>query len=250
MQKADRNYEKNFYMDLKAKFSRMIDDKAISGEAIKVISARTLTVKEAIGEPERNDYPLMRGKEFMVEANFRGARGQAFTDMPGSYEGSLGDVLSSDLTDNFQRAIFVASLNAVMRHHQIIEETVHCRDQEPWLCAKRLVAYIREKYNHPKIALIGYQPAMADSLVEFYPLRIVDMDVDNIGQERAGVIVDAPAVTREVIDWCDVILSTGSTAVNGTMGEFLNTKPVVFYGVTVAGIAALCGFNRYCPFGH
>jgi len=250
MNRNNRNCTKNFYTDLKAKFGQMIHDQGIAGEAISIISARTLTAKETIGEPERTDYPLMRGKEFMVEANFRGARGQAFTDMPGNYEGSLGDVLSFDLTDNFQRAIFVAGLNAVMRHHQIIEETVHCRDQEPWLCAKRLVAYIREKYNHPKIALIGYQPAMADSLVEFYPLRIIDMDVDNIGQERAGVIVDAPAVTCEVIDWCDVILSTGSTAVNGTLGDFLTAKPIVFYGVTVAGIAALCGLNRYCPFGH
>lgn len=240
----------DFYNDLKMKFGEIIDERAISGEAIKIISARTLTVKEAIGEPERNDYPLMRGKEFMVEASFRGARGQAFTDMPGNYEGSLGEVLSSDLADNFQRAVFVASLNAVMRYGDLISETVHCRDAEPGLCAQQLVAYVKGFYQNPKIALIGYQPAMADSLSKAFPLRIVDMDEDNIGKERAGVIVDTPAATPEVISWCDVILSTGSTVVNGTMGGFLNEKPVIFYGVTVAGIAALCGFKRYCPFGH
>lgn len=240
----------DFYQDLKARFAQLIDERAISDAPISVLSARTLTVKEAIGEPERNDYPLMRGKEFMMEADFQGARGQAFTDMPGNYEGSVKDVLSLDLADNFQRAIFVATLNAVLRHENYVEGTVHCRDTEPGLCAKQLVTYIKERYQHPKIALIGYQPAMAASLAQVFPLRIVDLDEDNIGQERAGIIVDGPSATPEVMEWCDVILSTGSTAANGTIGNFLNEKPVIFFGVTVAGIAALCGMERYCPYGH
>jgi hypothetical protein len=240
----------DFYQDLKARFAQLIDERAISDAPISVLSARTLTVKEAIGEPERNDYPLMRGKEFMMEADFQGTRGQAFTDMPGNYEGSVKDVLSLDLADNFQRAIFVATLNAVLRHENYVEGTVHCRDTEPGLCAEQLVTYIKERYQHPKIALIGYQPAMAASLAQAFPLRIVDLDEDNIGKERAGVIVDDPAATPEVMEWCDVIFSTGSTAANGTIGNFLNEKPVIFFGVTVAGVAALCGLERYCPYGH
>ncbi|NLN60374.1 MAG: hypothetical protein GX147_06670 [Deltaproteobacteria bacterium] len=239
-----------FYQDLKDRFAKLIDEKAISDETISVLSARTLTVKEAIGEPERDDYPLMRGKEFMMEADFQGAKGQAFTDMPGNFRGSLRDVLSLDLADNFQRAIFIATLNAVMRHEKRVEGTIHCRDQEPGLCAKQLTAYIQERYENPKIALIGYQPAMAASLVQSFPLRIVDLDEDNIGHRRAGVIVDAPSATQEVIAWCDVILATGSTATNDTIVHFLNRKPVIFFGVTVAGVAALCGLDRYCPFGH
>jgi hypothetical protein len=240
----------DFYRNLKRKLEQIIDERAIANEPITVFSARTLTVKEAIGDPDRNDYPLMRGKEFMMEADFQGARGQAFTDMPGNYEGSVRDVLSLDLADNFQRAIFVATLNAVMRHEKLVEGTVHCRDAEPGLCAKQLVAYIHERYQDSKIALIGYQPAMAASLSQVFSLRIVDLDEDNIGKERAGVIVEAPEATPEVISWCDLILSTGSTAANGTIGNFLDEKPVIFFGVTVAGIAALCGLDRYCPFGH
>jgi len=240
----------DFYQSLKEKLERIIIDRSIADERINVLSARTLTAKEAIGEPERNDFPLMRGKEFMMEADFQGAKGQAFTDMPGNYEGSVRDVLSLDPTDNFQRAIFVATLNAVMRHENLIADTVHCRDKEPGLCAEKLVTYMKDSFGDPRIALIGYQPAMAASLSRTFALKIVDLDEDNIGKERAGVIVDGPATTPDVIDWCDVILSTGSTAVNGTMGKFLNGKPVVFFGVTVAGIAALCGFERYCPYGH
>jgi len=240
----------DFYQDLKARFARIINERAISDETISILSARTLTVKEAIGEPERNDFPLMRGKEFMMEADFQGAKGQAFTDMPGNYEGSLRDILSLDLKDNFQRAIFIATLNAVLRHERLVAETIHCRDKEPGLCAKQLVGYIQERYQNPKIALIGYQPAMAASLSQVFPLRIVDLDEDNIGQERAGVIVDGPEATAEVIAWCDVILSTGSTAANGTINSFLDGKPVIFFGVTVAGVSALCGLERYCPYGH
>ena len=240
----------DFYQNLKNKLEQIIIDGSIADERITVLSARTLTTKEAIGEPERDDFPLMRGKEFMIEADFQGAKGQAFTDMPGNYEGSVRDVLSLDPTDNFQRAIFVATLNAVMRHENLIEQTIHCRDKEPGLCAEKLVTYMKDRYGDPRIALIGYQPAMAASLSRAFALRIVDLDEDNIGKERAGVIVDGPEATPEVIDWCDVILSTGSTAVNGSLGKFLNGKPVVFFGVTVAGIAALCGFERYCPYGH
>ena len=240
----------DFYQELKARFAQLIEERAISNAPISILSARTLTVKEAIGEPERNDYPLMRGKEFMMEADFQGAKGQAFTDMPGNYEGSVRDVLSLDPTDNYQRAIFVATLNAVLRHENLIEQTIHCRDKEPGLCAEKLVTYMKDHYGAPRIALIGYQPAMAASLSRAFALRIVDLDEDNIGKERAGVIVDGPAATQEVIEWSDVILSTGSTASNGTIGHFLNGKPVIFFGVTVAGVAALCGLNRYCPFGH
>ena len=44
------------------------------------ITAKILTPDEAIGETERKDYPLLQGKEYLMQADFKGALGQAFTD--------------------------------------------------------------------------------------------------------------------------------------------------------------------------
>ncbi len=39
-----------------------------------------LNPKEAIGTPDRNDYPILKGKELIIEATFKDAKGQSFTD--------------------------------------------------------------------------------------------------------------------------------------------------------------------------
>ena len=80
----------DIYSNLRKEFCRLIDGLVLmDDEQITVVSARTLSAKEAIGNPDRDDFPLLKGKEFMVEASFRGAKGQAFTDMPGNYKGYL-----------------------------------------------------------------------------------------------------------------------------------------------------------------
>ncbi|NLT35482.1 MAG: hypothetical protein GXX83_06255 [Gaiellales bacterium] len=41
------------------------------------------------GTPERSGAPILKSKESMMEARFRGSRGQAFTLMPGDFRGTL-----------------------------------------------------------------------------------------------------------------------------------------------------------------
>ena len=79
------------------------------------VQARTLTVHEALGDPEGDDFPLQKGKEQLMEAEFRGAKGQAFTDRYGDFSGTLADVAAMPLENNFRRAVFVASVNATVR---------------------------------------------------------------------------------------------------------------------------------------
>jgi len=186
----------------------------------------------------------------MVEAVFRDAKGQAFTDMPGNFQGSLQDLLDLDLQNNFERSVFIAGFNAVMRHFGRVSNTVHCRDGEPKACAEQLPAFVTEHFGRPKIAFIGYQPAMIEKLSQSFPLRVIDLDKDNIGAHRFGLVIEGPEKTENALSWGDIILATGSTCVNGTIVSFLNKKPVVFYGVTVAGPAALHGYRRFCPCGR
>jgi len=240
-----------FINDVRKKFIKIINDNFLDeDEKIQIITARQLTPEEAIGNPDRNDFPLLKGKEFMIQASFKEAYGQAFTDMPGYFNGTLKEVLNLKLINNYERAIFIATLNAVMRYLKFADKTIHCRGHEPTKCASQLVEYIKENFKNPRIAFIGLQPAMVCSLASEFQIRVTDLDPDNLGQYKCGVLVEDVKNTQDIIEWGDIILATGTTSVNDTLYNLLRKKPVIFYGVTISGISAIENYVRYCPFGH
>jgi len=215
-----------------------------------VVSARTLTPQEVIGKPERDDFPLLKGKEVMLQADFKGSLGQAFTDMPGNYSGILNEIFDISLDDNFERAIFISTLNAVLRYLNYISKTVHCKDKEPGECAAHLVDYVKERFGNPRVAFIGMQPAMVEALAANFKIRVTDLNPNNVGQQKWGVLIEDAAHTKEILSWADVILATGTTVVNDTLTPLLIEKPIIFYGVTIAGVAYLKGYEQYCFCGH
>lgn len=241
----------DFYQEIKEKFCQLIKGDDVWSSRINVVNIRSLTPQEAIGNPERDDFPLLRGKEVMIQADFRGSRGQAFTDMPGNYSGTLREVFEMPLVNNFQRAIFTASINAVLRYFKFISKTIHCRDKEPGECAAHLVDYIKGRFaTNPRIAFIGMQPAMVEALAAYFKIRVVDLNPNNVGQKRCSVLIEDAAHTKEILSWADVILATGTTVVNDTLTPLLMGKPIIFYGVTIAGVAYLKGYEQYCLCGH
>jgi hypothetical protein len=205
-----------------------------------------LTTDEAIGYPEGDDFPLQQGKERLMEAEFLGARGQAFTDRVGDLSATLGDIAGMELDNNFRRAVFVATLNAVTRHLGLADRTIHCRDEAPGQCAAVLSEHIAEKYGTPRITQVGFQPAFVGALGKKFEMRVLDLDPDNIGLKKRGVLIEGPEATQDALDWADIVVATGSTLVNDTLGRFICDKPTLFYGTTVAGAAALMGWDRFC----
>jgi hypothetical protein len=224
---------------------------AIENDLMKekvLIEGRVLTNREAIGNPTRQDYPLLKGKEKLLQAEFKGFCGQAFTDSPGNFQGTLSEFLEIALESNFERASFVAVLNAVMRYLNLIDGTIHCKDEEPEDCAKMIVDNIKDIYGNPKVAMIGLQPAILAQSSSEFTVRLVDLDPDNIGTVKSGVLIeDADIKTEEVLEWTDLVLVTGSTLANGTIVNFLGLeKPTIFYGTTIAGAAKVLGIERFC----
>ncbi|NMB40373.1 MAG: hypothetical protein GX996_00325 [Firmicutes bacterium] len=213
------------------------------------INYQVLTPEEAIGSPGRDDFPLQKGKEKLMQAEIDGCGGQAYTDMPGNFFGSLKEALTLPPVNNYHRAVIVAALNAVYRKTKNVHTTIHCRDEGPGKCSKELLNAIAEKYGNPRIAVIGLQPAMVEELARRFETRVFDLDPDNIGQEKYGVTIEnGDYDLEEVEDWCDLFLVTGSSVVNGSIDPFLNRKkPVLFYGTTIAGPAAYLGLDRFCP---
>ena len=216
------------------------------------VKARVLTPEEAIGNPNRKDFPLLMGKERLVQADFKGYLGQAFTDQPGNFEGRLKDVVEMRLNSNYERAIFVAVLNAVMRFLGKAKGTIHCHDEEPELCAGKMVREIKKSHGDGmRIGIIGYQPALIENFVKtFKQVRATDMDPDNIKEVRYGIEVeDSSEKTAELIAESDVLLCTGTTLVNDSIDEILrlaSNKPTYFYGTTIAGASVLLGLKRLC----
>ena len=223
------------------------------------VTVRALTPDEAIGAKADENFVIKKGKERVIEASFREARGQAFTDAPGNWEGTLGDLFSLDLGNTGHRAVFTAGLNAVMRSLELASGTVHCKDDEPTKCGAEMPDAIHELFGTRRIGMIGLQPAILKEMVDAYGkvgMRVADLNPDNIGQVREDLVVmDGEKELGDLVEWCDVGLATGSSVVNGTINEILERfaaagKPVVFFGNTISGVAALLDLKRVCPFAR
>jgi len=235
----------DLYQELKLKAMKQFEDLDLLSRMVR-IHARALSTEEAIGNPDADDFPLQKGKERLMQADFLGSVGQAFTDRYGDFEGTLEEVFQMELKNNFRRAIFVASLNAGLRHTGQIGQTVHCRDQEPNQCAAELTRHLKARLGKARIAQVGFQPRMVEALSQEFPLRVLDLDPENIGSSKFHTLIEGPENTDQAVEWADLLLVTGTTLVNGTIGRFLINKEILFYGTTISGAAHLMGWDRFC----
>jgi len=237
------------YETLKNEFLKILADENLLAEKIEILS-KALTPEEAIGITKRKDFPIITGNEIMLQAECMGAQGQSFTDSPAVFKGTLSEICDMDLKNDAQAAgLFIASLNAVMKHLGKVDCTLHCKSEGPEKCAKDIVEYIKENYGNPKIALIGYQPAMIENLLKKFRLRVLDLNPVNVGASRYGVKVEhgIHAFDEVVKEWADLVLCTGSTICNGTIVDFMDLdKPVLFFGTTLSGAAPILGLKRIC----
>jgi hypothetical protein len=242
----------------RVRFKEIAQDKKLLGKNV-VVLARPLTPEEAIGTPGRRDFPIITGKERIIEATFLNAKGHAFTDSAREFSGTLAEVVGLELTSNQNRAIYVSTLNAFLSHTGLASQTVHCKDDDPEECGAKIAQHVRQCYGKVDVGLIGLNPAIADHLVQVFGsdrVCISDRYQDNIGKERFGVEVwDGSSRTADVIDKSDVILFTGTTLQNGTFDDIwarirAQGKQGIVYGVTAAGVCALTGIERLCPCGR
>ncbi|MEW6711472.1 MAG: DUF364 domain-containing protein, partial [Candidatus Riflebacteria bacterium] len=205
----------DIYNKLKSTLKAEIEARNLQNASVS-INCKALSVKEAIGTPEHNDYPIQKGKEVMIEADFLGTKGQAFTDTYENRTYMIEDLLALPLDNNREKASFVATLNAVWRHFGKCGKTVHCKDKEPVECA----GHLGEKLDFSKkTLLVGLQPRFLEQLAKNGNVRVLDLDADNIGRKFGNVIVESASNFKDAAQWCDQIFSTGSTICNGSIEE-------------------------------
>ena len=240
----------------RVKFAQIVEEKALLDAGVAVFVS-ALTVEQAIGRPTRRDFPIVEGKELLVEATVDGAKGHAFTDSPRGFSGTLRDVLALPLLSNQNRGVFIAVLNATLRSLGTLEASLHCRDDDPEACAKELAGCVHEKWARATVGLVGLNPAIAEALVGVLGpenVRITDLNRKNVGAVKFGVTIrDGKTQTEELIRQSRVVIVTGTTLVNGTFDSIWDWiqrhgKDYLIYGVTAAGVCALMGWDRICPY--
>ena len=107
--------KEELYGRLKEHFRKIAEEGDMTGAQVHV-TCRGLSPKEAVGETDRKDLPILNGAEVMIQAEVDGVIGQAFTSTASFYEGTLQDIMEMEIVeDSYNRAIFIATLNALMR---------------------------------------------------------------------------------------------------------------------------------------
>lgn len=244
--------------DAKVEFEEILNENQLFNVHVSVI-VKPLTPEEAIGSPQRRDFPIIEGKERVIEARVLGSKGHAFTDSPRNFSGTLGEAMRLPLTSNQSRAVLIAVMNAVLRHLGEVEGTVHCKDEDPEKCAREIATHVKENWGTVRVGLIGLNPAIAEGLISIFGkenVTISDLNQDNVGREKFGVVIlDGRNETERLIENSDVVVVTGTTMVNGTFDSIMNSiraldRDYIVYGVTGAGICHLMGLNRLCPHGR
>jgi uncharacterized protein (DUF4213/DUF364 family) len=236
--------------ELKDRWWKRVVEKGLQGETV-TIHVKALKPEQAIGNPMRTDYALLKGHEVMIQADLKGAYGQAFTDEPMDYVGSLASIRDLLLVSSRERALLVATVNATYSHLGLITGTRHCRDSGPEECGKEMATELARMFpSVAKVVMIGYQPAIMHYVSKaFRDFRITDMDPSNIGKVIEGVEIESHAHNADAIAWSDLVLATGSTLVNRTLEDIVESgegKKLVFFGVTLAAAAYEFGFDRLC----
>jgi hypothetical protein len=156
--------QKEFYDELVNKFKEIAEENNLLNEVF-VLKSAALSIEEAIGTPDRKDFPLMKGKEKLLQTEYKGFKGQAYTDMPGNWSATLSEILETPLNTNFDRAMLTASVNTVCASLGLCCSTVHCKDNQPEECSDDYLEYINKNYkNCKKIGLIGLQPSLLQML--------------------------------------------------------------------------------------
>ncbi len=219
--------------------------------------AMSVTVKGVEG-PEG----LAPGGDRLIEATVDGSHGEAWVDPASAacgWQGTLGDVFSMPLKAASKRAVVVATMNALASRLGLTGHNFRCRHGTPLTCGRELVRQLKGRFEDlAHVLVVGCQPGVVEALVEDLGakgVRVLEHSASHVGKVLHGVRVEnGNADITADVRWCDVMLVTGASVVNGTLDDLLrhshnHSKPLVFYGNTIAAVAAVADLERICPAG-
>jgi hypothetical protein len=203
--------------------------------------------------------PSLHKKEVLIEANFKGIKGQAFTEDGLEIQGKVDDILNIDLNTCNSRALFIASTNAVLRYLNLIQGTVHCNVEEAKICAQKMADSFSRRYGmFLTIGMVGFQPFVAEALIKKIGKENIRIcDKYNANKNFYDVLIEDEKNMKNIVAGSFLTLAIGSTIIDGKIDEIIKTfkednksRIVVFYGVTIASAQKLLGLKRICFESH
>lgn len=193
--------------------------------------------------PEGSTSSFISRPEYRVTAVMKGVCGEAYTECPKGFEGTLKEVLDLPVSEEGIPAQTLAAINAAMSLLGLCPGSFADDPAVHAAYADNLCRFVTEQYGSSNLVLIGYDgyivKRFSEEGLDFWTL---DRNPSNITQDCFNhVIVNSGKYNREAcFAWGKVLLITGSTFCNGTVLHFLNRNvPVLFYGITCAGISKL-----------
>ncbi|MBO7730676.1 MAG: hypothetical protein J6S31_07455 [Lachnospiraceae bacterium] len=208
-------------------------------------------------EPEKtlrqeNDPPSTVARpEYCVTATLLGVNGEAYTETPEDFDGTLEEALCIPPTEKGISAVTIAALNAAVSYLGLAPGIFPEEEEAHFRYAEKLYHYVIENHGPDNIVLVGYDGYIVKRFVdEGLIIWIMDRDPDHIAQDRFHhVVVNNAKRNRESsFVWGKYFIVTGSTLCNGTILHYLNSgKELLFYGITCAGAATLLKLPWFSP---
>lgn len=222
-----------------------------SGLLKETVAVTVSSEPEQTLRPEKDPASTVARPEYCVTAELCGTKGEAYTETPEAFQGTLEEALAIAPSDKGISAVTVASLNAAMSVLSLAPCTFPADPEYPFAYADALCRYVTERYGRSNLVLVGYDGYIVKRFMEeeldFWTL---DRDPDHVAQDRFDhVVVNGAKRNREsAFVWGKLLIVTGSTLCNGTIIPYLNSgKELLFYGITCAGAARLLSLPWFAP---
>ena len=229
--------------ELKENFINIVEKNSLQHENIEV--------KTHLSSPH--------GEETLIEADFKGNKGQAFSTGAINFQGKIEDILNIDLNTSENRALFIACTNAVLKHLNLIEGTVHCNGKEAKRCAQRIAYGFSRRYGmFLTVGMVGLQPIIAEALIKKIGKENIRIcDGKNKDKNFYGVLIEDERNMKDIVAGSFLTLANGNAIADGKIDEIIKTfkednksRIVIFYGVTIASAQKLLGLKRICFESH
>ncbi len=206
-------------------------------------------IPEVTLRPDGDKITSINRPEYRVIADFQGTKGEAYTECPCGFEGTLKEALDIRPTDNGISAATIASINAAMSHFGHFKGIFPDDPAVHQKYAKKLCIYVSRNFGRSNIVLVGYDGYIVKTFVESgIDFWTIDRNPENISRNLfQHIVVNSGKWNREsAFAWGKVFLITGSTLCNGTITQYLGRgieqgRQILFYGITAAGPMKLLG---------
>ena len=234
--------------------SRFHELEGVSDLLNEKVSVSVSAEPEKTLRPENDPPSTVARPEYCVTAVLSGpkeGRGEAYTETPVPFEGTLKEALAIPPTEEGISAVTISAINAAMNALGLTPGEFPEEAQFQASYADALCRFAMEKYGKEHLVLVGYDGYIVKRLMdEGLVFWTLDMNPDHIAQDRFDhVIVNGAKRNRESsFAWGNLFIVTGSSLCNGTIVHYLNSgKELLFYGITCAGAATLLDLPWFSP---